>query len=96
MPVVRRPYAAAQERQGPHLLRVQQLPPVQLYDLGRAGDRNTRFCGVCGSPMEMDTDISKRCPNCGKTLFKRRGQLYCAGEGCGFVKNVEKKGNDGM
>ena len=31
-------------------------------------DRNTRFCGVCGSPMKMDTDISKRCPNCGKTV----------------------------
>ena len=32
-------------------------------------DRNTRFCGVCGTPMEMDTDISKRCPNCGKTVW---------------------------
>ena len=30
------------------------------------------------------------CPHCGKTLFKRRGQLYCAKEGCGFVKNIEK------
>lgn len=41
---------------------------------GKAGellywDQNTRFCGVCGSPMEMDTDISKRCPNCGKTVW---------------------------
>ena len=32
-------------------------------------DRNTRFCGVCGTPMEMDTDISKRCSNCGKTVW---------------------------
>ena len=24
-------------------------------------DRNTQFCGVCGSPMNMDTGISKRC-----------------------------------
>ena len=32
-------------------------------------DRNTRFCGVCGSPMEMDTDISKRCPNFCKTVW---------------------------
>ena len=32
-------------------------------------DRNTRYCGVCGTPMEMDTDISKRCPNCGKTVW---------------------------
>ena len=32
-------------------------------------DQNTRYCGVCGSPMQMDTDISKRCPNCGKTVW---------------------------
>lgn len=32
-------------------------------------DQNTQFCGVCGSPMQMDTDISKRCPNCGKTVW---------------------------
>ena len=24
-------------------------------------DQNTRFCGVCGSPMRMDTIISKKC-----------------------------------
>ena len=35
-PLVRRPHAGAQERQGPRLLRLQQLPQVQLYDLGRA------------------------------------------------------------
>ena len=48
------------------------------------------------SYMTWDEPVTETCPNCGKTLFKRRGQLYCAGEGCGFVKNVEKKGNDGM
>ena len=32
-------------------------------------DQNTQFCGVCGSLMQMDTDISKRCPNCGKTVW---------------------------
>ena len=32
-------------------------------------DANTRYCGVCGTPMLMDTDISKRCPNCGKTVW---------------------------
>ena len=26
-------------------------------------DRNTQYCGVCGSAMVMDTDISKKCPN---------------------------------
>ena len=48
------------------------------------------------SYMTWDEPVTETCPSCGKTLFKRRGQLYCAGEGCGFVKNVEKKGNDGM
>ena len=49
--------------------------PLPLYlKAGKAQellywDRNTRFCGVCGAPMEMDTDISKRCPNCGKTVW---------------------------
>ena len=32
-------------------------------------DINTRFCGVCGSPMRMDTDISKRCSCCGKEMW---------------------------
>lgn len=32
-------------------------------------DQNTRFCGVCGSPMTMSSDISKCCPNCGKTVW---------------------------
>lgn len=32
-------------------------------------DMNTRFCGVCGAPMEMDTEISKRCTNCGRIVW---------------------------
>lgn len=32
-------------------------------------NRNTQFCGVCGSPMKMDTEISKRCTNCGKEVW---------------------------
>ena len=32
-------------------------------------DKNTRYCGVCGSEMQMDTLISKRCPKCGKTVW---------------------------
>lgn len=32
-------------------------------------DANTRYCGVCGAPMKMDTEISKRCTNCGKTVW---------------------------
>lgn len=32
-------------------------------------DRNTQYCGVCGASMEMKTDISKRCTNCGKEVW---------------------------
>lgn len=29
-------------------------------------ERNTRFCGVCGGPMQFETAISKKCTQCGK------------------------------
>lgn len=32
-------------------------------------DANTKFCGVCGAPMKMHTDISKRCTSCGKEIW---------------------------
>ena len=32
-------------------------------------DQNTKFCGVCGAPMKMSTDISKRCSECGKEVW---------------------------
>lgn len=32
-------------------------------------DSNTKYCGVCGSPMKMHTDISKRCEKCGKEVW---------------------------
>ncbi len=32
-------------------------------------DANTRFCGVCGGPMKMHTEISKRCTHCGKEIW---------------------------
>ena len=41
--------------------------------------------------MTWDEPVPETCPHCGKTLFKRRGQLYCAKEGCGFTKPIEKK-----
>ena len=30
---------------------------------------NTHFCGVCGAPMQMATDISKKCTQCGKQVW---------------------------
>lgn len=32
-------------------------------------DQNTKYCGVCGAPMKMHTDISKRCTACGKEVW---------------------------
>lgn len=32
-------------------------------------NQNTKFCGVCGAPMEMHTEISKRCTCCGKEVW---------------------------
>ena len=32
-------------------------------------DQNTKYCGVCGAPMRMDTDISKKCTQCGKEIW---------------------------
>ena len=49
--------------------------PTPLYDMAGKGheilywDQNTRFCGVCGAPMKLHTDISKRCTRCGKEVW---------------------------
>lgn len=32
-------------------------------------DHNTQYCGVCGAPMRMSTDISKKCTECGKEVW---------------------------
>lgn len=32
-------------------------------------DQNTQFCGVCGAPTKMHTEISKQCTNCGKQVW---------------------------
>lgn len=32
-------------------------------------DHSTQFCGVCGTPMKIHTDISKKCPSCGKEIW---------------------------
>ena len=49
--------------------------PLELYmKAGKCAellywDHNTRFCGVCGAPMKMHTEISKRCTQCGKEVW---------------------------
>ena len=32
-------------------------------------DKNSRFCPVCGNPMEFKNDMTKRCLSCGKELY---------------------------
>lgn len=32
-------------------------------------DQNTKYCGCCGAPMRWDTEISKKCTECGKELW---------------------------
>ena len=32
-------------------------------------DQNSKYCGCCGTPMRWDTEISKRCTECGKELW---------------------------
>ena len=46
----------------------------------------------CGF-MTWDVPTANNCPNCGKTLFKRRGGLtVCNNEGCGYeVKTTRSK-----
>jgi DNA topoisomerase-1 len=41
--------------------------------------------------MTWDEPVPETCPQCGATLFKKGAKLYCAKEGCGFTKQVEKK-----
>ena len=39
--------------------------------------------------MTWDEPVPEKCPQCGQTLFKKKGQLYCAKEGCGFTKPID-------
>lgn len=32
-------------------------------------DAHTRYCGICGSPMKLNTEISKKCTHCGNTVW---------------------------
>lgn len=48
--------------------------------------------------MTWDLPIEEKCPNCGRTLFKktgRMGKIYCAKEGCGYERPLDKEKNDG-
>ena len=63
--------------------------------LVRKGAKGRVYYGCSNYPkcnyMTWDEPVPEKCPQCGSTLFKKKGQLYCAKEGCGFVKAIEKK-----
>ena len=45
--------------------------------------------------MSWDAPAEKQCPECGKTLFKKKGgKLVCMAKGCGYEKAPGKKKND--
>ena len=42
--------------------------------------------------MTWDKPTDDLCPQCGKSLFKRKGGIVaCLNEGCGFEKKAERK-----
>ena len=42
--------------------------------------------------MTWDEPTAENCPQCGKTLFKRRGGLIvCNDESCGYERKAERK-----
>lgn len=50
------------------------LPEMYYLKAGKAKeilywDAHNRYCGVCGKPMVMATDISKKCTCCGNTVW---------------------------
>ena len=59
--------------------------------------RGTSFFGCGNYPecnfMTWDTPSDEVCPQCGKSLFRKRGNvLYCPDtEGCGYTKSASKK-----
>ena len=57
------------------------------------GCENYKECNY----MTWDTPIADICPDCGKTLFKKAGkagQVYCAAEGCGYVRPAEEESTE--
>jgi len=51
-----------------------KLPTPLYLKAGKCAEllywhQNTQFCGVCGGPMKLHTDISKRCEHCGKEVW---------------------------
>lgn len=66
--------------------------------IGRTGKSGKKFYGCSGYPkcnfISWDEPVSEICPQCGNTMFKKKGKqatVYCQKEGCGFSKKISKK-----
>ena len=70
-------------------------PECGGHMLVRKSSKGRIYYGCSNYPkcnfMTWDEPVPEKCPQCGQTLFKKKGQLYCAKEGCGFTKPIEKK-----
>lgn len=58
------------------------------------GCENYKDCNF----MSWDMPLEEKCPQCGASLFKksgRQGKIYCAKEGCGYERPLDKEKNDG-
>ena len=56
------------------LARFLRLPALADYQQRKAfqilyWDSHSRFCPVCGTPMEQQTPIMKKCPECGNEMY---------------------------
>ena len=57
------------------------LPLADYQAAGKAfqilyWDSHSRFCPVCGTPMEQQTPIMKKCPECGNEMYPPRFYGY--------------------
>lgn len=70
-----------------------KCPVCSAKLIARKGKNGKKFYGCSAYPncnfISWDEPVSDVCPQCGKTMFKKKGKnatIYCATEGCGFVK----------
>ena len=65
--------------------------------LQRRSAKGRVYYGCEGYPncdfMTWDEPVPTLCEKCGATLFKKGQRLYCAKEGCGFEKQLQKGGS---
>ena len=64
--------------------------------IAKKSKRGYPFYGCSNYPdcnfMTWDQPTTETCPQCGKSLFKRRGGLIvCLNEGCGYERKAERK-----